>query len=102
MDSIYFTCVVCKVGASSQEFNISSSLSLLFSVLSRCGHAALALLYPFTWQHTFVPVLPASMLDISCSPTPFLMGALAPCLPELLELPIEEVSDKGHRLISSG
>ncbi|XP_078144504.1 DENN domain-containing protein 2C isoform X2 [Centroberyx gerrardi] len=61
------------------------------SVLSRCGHAVLALLYPFTWQHTFVPVLPASMLDISCSPTPFLMGALAPCLPPLLELPIEEV-----------
>ncbi|XP_036803103.1 DENN domain-containing protein 2C [Oncorhynchus mykiss] len=60
------------------------------SVLSRCGHAALALLYPFTWQHTFVPVLPASMLDISCSPTPFLMGALAPCLSKLLELPIEE------------
>uniref|UniRef100_A0A8C8JI55 UDENN domain-containing protein n=1 Tax=Oncorhynchus tshawytscha TaxID=74940 RepID=A0A8C8JI55_ONCTS len=64
------------------------------SVLSRCGHAALALLYPFTWQHTFVPVLPASMLDISCSPTPFLMGALVPCLPELLELPIEELGDE--------
>uniref|UniRef100_A0A3Q1HEC6 UDENN domain-containing protein n=1 Tax=Anabas testudineus TaxID=64144 RepID=A0A3Q1HEC6_ANATE len=61
------------------------------SVLSRCGHAVLALLYPFTWQHTFVPVLPASMLDISCSPTPFLIGVLVPCLPELLELPIEEV-----------
>ncbi|XP_056450554.1 DENN domain-containing protein 2C [Gadus chalcogrammus] len=60
-------------------------------VLSRCSHAVLALLYPFIWQHTFVPVLPASMLDISCSPTPFLMGALAPCLPQLLELPIEEV-----------
>ncbi|XP_004572814.2 DENN domain-containing protein 2C isoform X2 [Maylandia zebra] len=61
------------------------------SVLSRCSHAALALLYPFTWQHTFVPVLPASMLDISCSPTPFLIGVLAPCLPQVLELPIEEV-----------
>ncbi|KAM4736869.1 DENN domain-containing protein 2C isoform 2-T2 [Anableps anableps] len=61
------------------------------SVLSRCSHAVLALLYPFTWQHTFVPVLPASMLDISCSPTPFLIGVLAPCLPEVLELPIEEV-----------
>ncbi|KAF1390818.1 hypothetical protein PFLUV_G00061990 [Perca fluviatilis] len=61
------------------------------SVLSRCSHAVLALLYPFTWQHTFVPVLPASMLDISCSPTPFLIGVLAPCLPTLLELPIEEV-----------
>ncbi|KAJ8265055.1 hypothetical protein COCON_G00141540 [Conger conger] len=61
------------------------------STLSRCAHAALALLYPFIWQHTFVPVLPASMLDISCSPTPFLMGALSPSLPEVLELPIEEV-----------
>uniref|UniRef100_A0A673A5P5 DENN/MADD domain containing 2C n=1 Tax=Sphaeramia orbicularis TaxID=375764 RepID=A0A673A5P5_9TELE len=60
------------------------------SVLSRCSHAALALLYPFTWQHTFVPVLPANMLDISCSPTPFLIGVLSPYLPELLELPIEE------------
>uniref|UniRef100_A0A8C5HPK3 DENN domain-containing protein 2C-like n=1 Tax=Gouania willdenowi TaxID=441366 RepID=A0A8C5HPK3_GOUWI len=61
------------------------------SVLSRCAHAVLALLYPFTWQHTFIPVLPVSMLDISCSPTPFLIGVLAQCLPELLELPIEEV-----------
>ncbi|XP_077575120.1 DENN domain-containing protein 2C isoform X1 [Stigmatopora nigra] len=61
------------------------------STLSRCGHAVLALLYPFTWQHTFVPVLPTSMLDISCSPTPFLIGVLAPSLPHVLELPIEEV-----------
>ncbi|XP_066500170.1 DENN domain-containing protein 2C [Hoplias malabaricus] len=61
------------------------------STLSRCAHSALALLYPFTWQHTFVPVLPASMLDISCSPTPFLLGALSPSLPQLLDLPIEEV-----------
>jgi hypothetical protein len=90
------------VGASSQELIISSSLSLLFSVLTRCGLAALVLFYQFTWQHTFVPVLPSCMLDISCSPTPFLMGVLAPCLPKLLELPIEEVSDKGHRLIPSG
>lgn len=75
-------------------FCVKSFLSspLYYSVLSRCSHAALALLYPFTWQHTFVPVLPASMLDISCSPTPFLIGVLAPCLPQLLELPIEEVS----------
>ncbi|XP_062855194.1 DENN domain-containing protein 2C isoform X2 [Trichomycterus rosablanca] len=61
------------------------------STLSRCAHSALALLYPFTWQHTFVPVLPTNMLDISCSPTPFVMGALSPCLPQLLDLPIEEV-----------
>lgn len=70
------------------------------SVLSRCGHAVLALLYPFTWQHTFIPVLPASMLDVSCSPTPFLIGVLSPCLPQLLELPIEEVGDPGRPLTS--
>ncbi len=62
------------------------------SVLSRCAHSALALLYPFTWQHTFVPVLPASMLDICCSPTPFVMGVLSPSLPEVQDMPIEEVS----------
>ncbi|XP_023687100.2 DENN domain-containing protein 2C isoform X1 [Paramormyrops kingsleyae] len=61
------------------------------STLSHCAHAALALLYPFTWQHTFVPVLPANMLDICCSPTPFLMGVLFSSLPQLLDLPIEEV-----------
>ncbi|XP_051524569.1 DENN domain-containing protein 2C-like isoform X1 [Myxocyprinus asiaticus] len=61
------------------------------SVLSRCAHSALALLYPFTWQHTFVPVLPASMLDICCSPTPFVMGALSPSLPQVLDMPIEEL-----------
>lgn len=72
------------------------------SVLSRCGHAVLALLYPFTWQHTFIPVLPASMLDVSCSPTPFLIGVLAPCLPQLLELPIEEVGVPGRPLASRG
>lgn len=71
------------------------------SVLSRCGHAVLALLYPFTWQHTFVPVLPASMLDVSCSPTPFLIGVLAPCLPQLLELPIEEVGQNPVSKMSS-
>ncbi|NXX42100.1 DEN2C protein, partial [Tricholaema leucomelas] len=61
------------------------------STLSKCGHAAVATLYPFTWQHTYVPVLPASMIDIVCSPTPFLIGILSCSLPQLQDLPIEEV-----------
>ncbi|NXF10110.1 DEN2C protein, partial [Smithornis capensis] len=61
------------------------------STLSKCGHAAVATLYPFTWQHTYIPVLPASMIDIVCSPTPFLIGILSCCLPQLQDLPIEEV-----------
>ncbi|KFV49432.1 DENN domain-containing protein 2A, partial [Gavia stellata] len=62
------------------------------STLSKCCHAMVALLYPFTWQHTYIPVLPPSMIDIVCSPTPFLIGLLSSSLPRLKELPVEEVS----------
>ncbi|NXN25042.1 DEN2C protein, partial [Nycticryphes semicollaris] len=61
------------------------------STLSKCGHAAVATLYPFTWQHTYIPVLPTSMIDIVCSPTPFLIGILSCSLLQLQDLPIEEV-----------
>ncbi|XP_077337718.1 DENN domain-containing protein 2C isoform X1 [Lithobates pipiens] len=61
------------------------------STLSKCAHAVVAMLYPFTWQHTYIPVLPASMIDIVCSPTPFLIGILSCSLPLLNDLPIEEV-----------
>ncbi|XP_013882141.1 DENN domain-containing protein 2B isoform X2 [Austrofundulus limnaeus] len=60
------------------------------STLSSCMLAVVALLYPFSWQHTFIPVLPASMLDIVCCPTPFLVGLLSSSLPKLKELPVEE------------
>ncbi|XP_077567365.1 DENN domain-containing protein 2A [Stigmatopora nigra] len=61
------------------------------STLSQCCHAVVALLYPFTWQHTYIPVLPPSMLDIVCTPTPFIVGLLSSSLSRLKELPIEEV-----------
>ncbi|XP_063164565.1 DENN domain-containing protein 2A [Candoia aspera] len=61
------------------------------STLSKCCHATVALLYPFAWQHTYIPVLPPSMIDIVCSPTPFLIGLLSSSLPRLKELPVEEV-----------
>uniref|UniRef100_A0A669CL52 DENN domain containing 2B n=1 Tax=Oreochromis niloticus TaxID=8128 RepID=A0A669CL52_ORENI len=62
------------------------------STLSSCMHAVVALLYPFSWQHTFIPVLPGSMLDIVCCPTPFLVGLLSSSMPKLKELPVEEAS----------
>ncbi|KAM9313089.1 DENN domain-containing protein 2A [Gastrophryne carolinensis] len=61
------------------------------STLSKCCHAMVALLYPFAWQHTYIPVLPPSMIDIVCSPTPFLIGLLSSSLPRLDGLPVEEV-----------
>ncbi|XP_036719626.1 DENN domain-containing protein 2A isoform X3 [Balaenoptera musculus] len=59
--------------------------------LSKCCHAMVAVIYPFTWQHTYIPVLPPAMIDIVCSPTPFLIGLLTSSLPLLRELPLEEV-----------
>ncbi|KAM9078023.1 DENN domain-containing protein 2A isoform 2-T3 [Megaptera novaeangliae] len=61
------------------------------SILSKCCHAMVAVIYPFTWQHTYIPVLPPAMIDIVCSPTPFLIGLLTSSLPLLRELPLEEV-----------
>ncbi|XP_056308215.1 DENN domain-containing protein 2A [Danio aesculapii] len=61
------------------------------STLSQCCHAVVALLYPFTWQHTYIPVLPPAMMDIVCTPTPFIVGLLSSSLTRLKELPLEEV-----------
>lgn len=69
-------------------FSVSSC-----STLSQCCHAVVALLYPFVWQHTYIPVLPQAMLDIVCTPTPFIVGLLSSSLPQLTELPLEEVGE---------
>ncbi|XP_064634116.1 DENN domain-containing protein 2A-like isoform X2 [Lineus longissimus] len=61
------------------------------STLSNCIHALAGLLYPFQWQHTFIPVLPAALLDITCAPTPYIIGIMSPYLPQIDDLPTEEV-----------
>lgn len=66
------------------------------STLSQCCHAVVALLYPFVWQHTYIPVLPSAMLDIVCTPTPFIVGLLSSSLTQLNELPLEEVRLEGQ------
>ena len=33
-----------------------------------------SLLFPFRWQHTYVPILPASLLHFLDAPVPFIMG----------------------------
>uniref|UniRef100_A0A3Q2XY98 UDENN domain-containing protein n=1 Tax=Hippocampus comes TaxID=109280 RepID=A0A3Q2XY98_HIPCM len=64
------------------------------STLSQCCHAVVALLYPFVWQHTYIPALPSAMLDVVCTPTPFIVGLLTGSLPQLSELPLEEMDDE--------
>lgn len=33
-----------------------------------------ALMFPFQWQHVYVPILPASLLHFLDAPVPFIMG----------------------------
>lgn len=33
-----------------------------------------ALIFPFTWQHVYVPILPASLVHFLDAPVPYLMG----------------------------
>ena len=62
------------------------------STLSSSSHSLISLLYPFEWEHTLIPVLPTKLMDILCLPTPYLLGILPTILPEVEDLPIEDVS----------
>jgi hypothetical protein len=47
------------------------------SMLSAVSQTVLWLLYPFVWQHTFIPILPGCLIDVLEAPTPYLVGLLA-------------------------
>ncbi|UJR26441.1 hypothetical protein I4U23_007771 [Adineta vaga] len=51
--------------------------------LTRLINTFICLLYPFSWPHTYVPILPALMLDIIQAPTPYIIGILRSCEPYL-------------------
>ncbi|OWF47953.1 Suppression of tumorigenicity 5 protein [Mizuhopecten yessoensis] len=61
------------------------------STLSQTIHALSSLLYPFHWQHVYIPVLPESMLEVCCSPTPYLIGILSSHLQRVQALPLSEI-----------
>jgi DENN domain-containing protein 1 len=61
------------------------------STLSSCIQAAMAMVYPLTWQHIYIPVLPKSLLTFVCAPMPFVVGILRTELNEVLSLPMDEV-----------
>lgn len=61
------------------------------SLLSGCAHALMALLYPFQWQHVFIPVLPNNLIDFVCSPLPFIIGINPACIKLLDDLELDEV-----------
>ncbi|XP_015187506.1 PREDICTED: DENN domain-containing protein 5B isoform X4 [Polistes dominula] len=61
-----FTCVLLE----NQVLLRSSDFNKLM-VVSEC---ITALLFPFSWQHVYVPILPASLHHFLDAPVPFIMG----------------------------
>ena len=61
-----------------------------FHKLGVCAQAAASLLYPFVWQHIFVPILPRSWIDYITAPMPFICGVHDSMLDEVLQQPIED------------
>lgn len=51
---------------------------ILFSIdyqrLIIVAESITCLLFPFTWQHVYVPILPASLQHFLDAPVPFVMG----------------------------
>lgn len=51
-------------------------LSEHYSLLVAVSEGLCALLYPFYWNHVYIPLLPRSLLDFLCAPMPFLIGTI--------------------------
>ena len=45
-----------------------------YSRLHDACHALTALMYPFVYNHVYIPILPAPLIEVLSTPTPFLMG----------------------------
>jgi hypothetical protein len=89
---LYIIWLVCDLFQNSIIVHMPiSSLFFFYSRLSSCVEALQSILYPFSWQHTLIPVLPTSMLEICLSPTPYIIGILRGRDTTALPGPIEEV-----------
>jgi len=65
---------------------VASSVSLL----SLTVHAVAALIYPFRWQHIFLPIVPHGLLDYLQAPMPWIAGVPRHLLPFLAKMELEE------------
>lgn len=58
---------------------------MLSSFLSSTIHAFETLLYPFNWPHTYIPVLPSFLIEMTEAPTPYIIGMMRSCKTELVK-----------------
>jgi hypothetical protein len=49
-------------------------ISSQYSLLTLCAEAITSLIYPFSWTHAYVPILPAKLIGMLAAPFPFILG----------------------------
>jgi len=45
-----------------------------YTRLTEACRALTSLMYPFKYSHVYIPLLPAALIEVLSSPTPFIMG----------------------------
>eukprot|EP00041_Stephanoeca_diplocostata_P034310 m.1158491 g.1158491 ORF g.1158491 m.1158491 type:complete len:1341 (+) comp24500_c0_seq13:174-4196(+) len=68
------------------------------SHVTQCIHILDNLLFPMSWQHTFIPVLPSHVKEVVCAMMPYLIGVHSSVFPMVLDLLAEDESD-GYVLV---
>lgn len=61
-----------------------------------------ALMFPFQWQHVYVPILPASLLHFLDAPVPYLMGLHSNGQDDRTKLELPQEVRLSHRCRQSG
>ncbi|XP_029307086.1 DENN/MADD domain containing 2Da isoform X2 [Cottoperca gobio] len=73
--------------------------------LSQVIHAVAALVYPFTWQHTLISIVPEILIDVVMAPTPYLLGVQKRLLDQVTDqsdlLVVDLSEDKKETFIHS-
>lgn len=60
--------------------------SASYSRLTEGCRALTALMYPFRYTHVYIPLLPAALVEVLSTPTPFIMGVHSSLKHEVTEL----------------
>lgn len=57
-----------------------------YNRLTDACRALTALMYPFRYTHVYIPLLPAALIEVLSTPTPFIMGVHSSLKSEVVEL----------------
>lgn len=59
--------------------------------VSDCIISLQQLVYPFKWQHIFIPILPYTLIDYVMAPMPFIIGVHSSFMNSILKMPLENI-----------